>query len=181
MSSRASASRYARALFEVSLAETDPQRTERELAEIVSVLDGHAELKKALASPGVPATGKRGVLESLANRVGVSAPVRKLLLLLADRDRLELLPEVLAIVRELRQARDGVVQAELTTAEPLDQAQIAALQSRLSQATHREVIVQTRVDPAIIGGLVTRIGSTVYDGSVAAQLARIRGRLLQQG
>jgi F-type H+-transporting ATPase subunit delta len=165
----------------VSLAESDLSQTERELADFVGLLNGHEELKKALASPGVPLTGKRSVLGTLVERAGCSAPVAKLLLLLTDRDRLELLPDVLGVFRERRMAHERVVQAEVTTAEPLDADAVARVVARLSAATNRTVTLETRVDPAIIGGMITRIGSTVYDGSVVTQLAGIRERLIQQG
>jgi F-type H+-transporting ATPase subunit delta len=181
MSSRASASRYARALFDVSLAKDDVSRTERELSDFVGLLGGHEGLQKALASPGVPLSGKRSVLEALVARAQCSTRVGKLLLLLADRDRLELLPDVLDVFRSRRMDHERVVQAEITTAETLEPAVVARLESRLSAATQRQVTMRTRVDPSLIGGMVTRIGSTVYDGSVATQLARIRERLIRQG
>ncbi len=181
MSSRASASRYARALFDVALAESDVPRTEQDLSDLVGLLTGHAGLQETLANPAVPLSGKRSVLEAIIDRAHCSVRVGKLLLLLAGRDRLELLPEVLDVFRQRRMEHDRVVEAEITTAESLDPTIAATLQARLSAATNREVTVRTRVDPSIIGGVVTRIGGTVYDGSVATQLANMRERLIRQG
>jgi len=181
MSSRASAARYARALFDVALAESDVPRTEQDLTDFVGLLQGHEMLQTALASPGVPPSGKRAVVEALIARAHCSERVGKLLLMLVERDRLELLPDVLDVFRQRRMEHDRVVQAEITTAEPLDAASVERLTARLSAATKRQVAMLTRVDPAIIGGMVTRIGSTVYDGSVVTQLARIRERLIRQG
>jgi F-type H+-transporting ATPase subunit delta len=106
--------------------------------------------------------------------------VRKLLLLLAERDRLELFPDMLDIYRQRLMEHMNVIQAEITTAAPLAGDQAARLQERLARATGRTVTMTTKVDPAIIGGVVTRIGSTVYDGSVARRLAAMRQRLLEQ-
>jgi F-type H+-transporting ATPase subunit delta len=169
MSSRASAVRYARALFDVAMKESDPGRTEQELSSITSLIKTHADLQTALESPSVPPTGKRAVVEALMQRAQFSSAVGKLLLMLAERDRLVLLPEVLdAFQARLREQRK-VLEAEVTT----------ALQRRLSAATAREVTVTTKVDPALIGGVVARIGTTVYDGSLATQLAKLKGRLAE--
>jgi F-type H+-transporting ATPase subunit delta len=165
----------------VALAESDVARTEQDLTALAGLLAGHDDLQKTLASPGVPLSGKRSVLEAIIARADCSVRVGKLLLLLAGRDRLELFPEVLDVFRRRRMEHDRVVEAEITTAEALDPTQAAALQARLSAATNREVTVRTRVDPTIIGGVVTRIGGTVYDGSVATQLAKVRERLIRQG
>ena len=99
--------------------------------------------------------------------------------MLAERDRLVLLPDVLdAFQAKLREQR-RVLEAEVTTAMPLEPAQQAALQQRLSAATAREVTVTTKVDPALIGGVVARIGTMVYDGSLATQLTKLKGRLAE--
>ena len=180
MSSRVAASRYARALFDVALKESSPEQIERELATCLELLQGHSELKRVLTTPGVPAAGKRGVLKVLAERAGFSPPVSKVLLLLADRDRLALLPDLLEVFRERLMEQQQVVRAEVTTAAPLPPDGAAQLQQRLSDATDRRVTITTKVDPSIIGGVVARIGSTVYDGSVATQLTRLRGRLAEQ-
>ena len=125
----------------------------------------------------MPAAGKRAVVQQLIDRTTPSPPVARLLLLLADRDRLAILPDLLAVYRERLLEHQRVVSAEVTTAAPLAEARAAELAERLSRATGRTVKMTTRVDPSIIGGIVTRIGSTVYDGSVAAQLQAIRQRL----
>jgi len=179
MSSRASALRYARALFDVAVQESEPGQIEQELSSITALIKGHVELQTALESPSVSPTNKRALVASLVQRAHMSAPVGKLLVMLAERDRLVLLPEVLdAFQAKLREQRK-VLEAEVTTAIPLEPAQQAALQQRLSAATAREVTVTTKVDPALIGGIVARIGSTVYDGSLATQLTKLKGRLAE--
>ena len=101
----------------------------------------------------------------------------KVLLLLAERDRLALLPDLVELYRERLLDHQQVVRAEITTAEPLQGETETQLRDRLARATGRKVTLTTRVDPAILGGVVTRIGNIVYDGSLAAQLARMRDRL----
>jgi F-type H+-transporting ATPase subunit delta len=109
-----------------------------------------------------------------------SMPVGKLLVLLAARDRLELLPDLVAVFRERVMEHLKVINAEVTTAAPLSAEERERLQQRLRASTGRTVTMTTKVDPDIIGGVVTRIGSTVYDGSVATQLAALRQRLSEQ-
>jgi F-type H+-transporting ATPase subunit delta len=180
MSTRASAARYARALFDIAIKESNPEQAEQELGAFAALLRSHADLQKALTNPAIPAANKRAVVEQLLDRLQPSSPVRKVLLLLAERDRLELFPDMLDVYRQRLMEHMNVIQAEITTAAPLADDQAARLQQRLASATGRTVTMTTKVDPAIIGGVVTRIGSTVYDGSVATRLAAMRQRLTEQ-
>jgi F-type H+-transporting ATPase subunit delta len=110
--------------------------------------------------------------------------VGKLLRLLADRDRLALLPEIAAAYRERLMQHEQVIRVEVVTAIPLPTDRIAALQERLALATGRrseDVQLETRVDPSIIGGAITKIGSTVYDGSVTRQLEKMKDTLVGAG
>jgi len=181
MPSRAAATRYARALFDVALKESDVAQVERDLAAFAGLMSSNPDLQGALTNPAVPVAGKRAVTETLATRLAVASPVRKLLDLLAQRDRLAVVPDLLAVYRERLMEHQQIVRAEVTTASPLSPDRTAQIQQRLAQATGRHVEVTTSVDPAIIGGIVARIGSTVYDGSVATQLSKIRERLVQEG
>jgi F-type H+-transporting ATPase subunit delta len=180
MTTRASAARYAKALFDVALRELTPEQADQDLASVVDLLDQHPDLHRALTNPLVPVTAKQGVLQAVLDRLTLAAPVRKLLLLLADRDRLALLRELQEIYRERLMEHQRVIRAEVTTAEPLSPDRAQQLAHRLSDATGRRVLMTTSVDPALLGGMVTRIGSTVYDGSIATQLARMRQQLVQQ-
>jgi|SRR5687767_8868959 F-type H+-transporting ATPase subunit delta len=176
MSSRASASRYARALFDVA----DPagrRGIDEELSAVSRLFAEQSDLQAVFASPTVPLGVKRGVVQGIVERAAVSTPVAKLLTLLAERDRLGLLADVAAVFHERMLDEQNVLQAEVTTAAPLGADEQKALQARLSAATSKQVTITPRVDPAIIGGIVARIGSTVYDGSLANQLARLRERL----
>jgi len=177
MPSRASATRYARALFDVALKESDPVRVERDLASFAGLMSSSAELHGALTNPSVPAASKRQIANALATRLNMVSPAHKLLLLLADRDRLVVVPDLLAVYRERLMEHQQVVRAEVTTAAPLTTDRVAQLQKQLADITGRTVEMTTSVDPAIIGGVVTRIGGTVYDGSLATQLAKLRDKL----
>jgi F-type H+-transporting ATPase subunit delta len=180
MSMRASAARYARALLDVAINESDPERAEQELAAFVDLVERHPDLARVLANPVVSAADKGAVVLQLVDRLELTTPVAKLLALLASRGRLALLQDLLDVYRERLMEHRRVVRAEVTTAAPLPPERVDQMQQRLATATGRAVTMTTTVDSSIIGGVITRIGGTVYDGSVAAQLAKVRERLSER-
>jgi F-type H+-transporting ATPase subunit delta len=179
MTTRASAARYARALFDVALQESDPAQVERDLTAFGDLLAQNPELHNVLTNPGIPIQGKVGVVREIVARAGWASPVGKLLLMLAERDRLTIWRDFVEIYRERLLEHQQVIRAEVTTAAPLSPERTAAIEQRLATATGRRVMLSTKVDPSIIAGVVTRIGSTVYDGSVATQLDAMKQRLEQ--
>src|SRR5687767_9767966 len=100
MSTRASAARYATALFDVAIKEANPEQAEQELTAFADLVREHADLQKVLVNPAIPAANKRATVQQIVDRLQPSAPVRKLLLLLAERDRFELLPDMVAVYHE---------------------------------------------------------------------------------
>jgi F-type H+-transporting ATPase subunit delta len=178
VTSRAAARRYARALFDVALKEAaNLQDIEDQLAGFLELLRAHPPLERVLLNPAVPAPRKRDAVRELVARGRLPAILGKLLVLLAERDRLALLPELRDAYRDRLLDHRNVVRAEVTTAAPLSAERSADIARRLERATGRTVTVQTRVDPAIVGGIVARVGSTVYDGSVTRQLEKVRQTL----
>jgi F-type H+-transporting ATPase subunit delta len=153
---------------------------QRELQGFVALVTGHETLSRALMSPTIPAAKKRAVVDALFARGGQVSPLLgKTLALLAERDRLTLLPELAtAFERRLMDHRQ-VVRASLATAVEIPSDRVAALKAGLAQATGREVQLETTVDPSLVGGAVARIGSTVYDGSVTTQLEKLRRSLIE--
>jgi F-type H+-transporting ATPase subunit delta len=174
---RRAATRYARSLLDVAAAEADPEQVGRELEGFAALLDQSGELRRVLANPAIPTARKRPLVEALAGRAETSPLVAKLLVMLAERDALSLAREIHDVYRDLLLERKQTVRAEVVTAAPLDAAHADALQKSLATATGKRVALDLKVDPDIIGGVVTRIGSTVYDGSVVRQLERIKERL----
>ena len=178
MTSRAAGTRYARALFDVARKEGNIEQAGRDLAAFAQLVAGHDLLPRVLFNPAIPASRKRAVIEQLIARAGSLAPmVGKLLMLLAERDRLVLLPDIAAAYQNRLMEHANVVRAEVVTAIGLTGDRMAALQQGLAQATGRQVQLESRVDPSIIGGAITRIGSTVYDGSVTRQLEKMKEAL----
>jgi len=180
MSMRTSAARYAKALLDVAVSESGEEQAGKDLTVFADLVRANPELQRMLANPVVAAADKRAVVQQLVERLRPSAPVGKLLLLLASRGRLVLLADLVDVYRERLMEHQGVIRAEVTTAEPLGPERAAELQRRLAASTGRTVTMTTQVDPSIIGGVVTRIGSTVYDGSIATQLAKVRQSLTER-
>jgi F-type H+-transporting ATPase subunit delta len=179
MTARAAAARYARALFDVVRKQGDLEKADADLAALADLITDHPELARVAENPAVPVARKRAIVEALLDRLRPSPEVRNLALLMAERDRLMILPLVSAAYHTRVLDSQGVVRAELTTAAPIDESQRAALEVSLGGATGRTVRLTTKVDPDIIGGAVTRLGSVVYDASVARQLERLKSTLLQ--
>ena len=178
MTSRTAAARYARALLDVATKESaDLDTIARELDEFNAFLTEQPTLAGLMLNPAVPAPRKRAAMEQLTKVSGLTPIVSKLLILLADRDRLVLLKDVSATYRDFLADRQNVVHAEVTSAEPLSEERVQAIEQRLATVTGKRVSMTTKVDKDIIGGVVARVGSTIYDASIATQLKKIRERL----
>ena len=180
MSAKTAALRYARALFDVALKEqTDLSRVEQDLAAFNTLFDNQPTLKKVLLNPAVPVPRKRAAMVQLTERAQTTPIVTKLMILLAERDRLILLPDLLASYRDRVLDHQNVVRAEVVTAIPIADDKLRAIQDKLATVTGRTVMVESKVDPAILGGVVARVGSTVYDASVTRQLEKMKQKLIE--
>lgn len=180
MTNKTAATRYARALFDVAVKEkVDLSNVGLELEAFASLLTTHPTLGKVLLNPAVPAPRKRAAVHELVKGAGLPPVVSKLLVLLAERDRLVLLPDLALSYRERLLDHQKVVRAEVATAEPLAAERAKAIEKSLARVTGKSVTLSTKVDPAIIGGLVMNVSGTVYDASVVRQLARLRNRLVE--
>jgi len=125
----------------------------------------------------VPVPRKRAAMDALTSRAKLLPMVSKLLGLLAERDRLVLLPDLLGAYRDRLLDHRNVIRAEITTTTALPAERVKAVEASLARATGRTVTLSAKVDPQIIGGAVTRIGSTIYDGSITRQLQRMKDKL----
>lgn len=179
MASRASASRYAKALLDVAAGQGNLSEVASGLAAVASLAAEHPDLSRAFTDPRVTNVARLGVVHAVASRLALPSPVAKLLALLAERRRLELLPEIADVFQERLLAFQNVVPAEVTSAVLLTDDQVAALAERLSRATGSSARVTMHLDPALLGGIVARIGSTVYDGSIRTQLQKVRQQLVE--
>ena len=180
MSTRTASTRYAKALLDVAASDADAAVIERDLAGLSTLMHGNRELDQALTSPSVPAAGKRKIVAAVAERLGLATTSRRLLDLLAERDRLGQIDELLAVFRERLLDRQRVQRADVRSATPLSPEVTTALEQRLSAVTGTTVKVAATVDPTLIGGVMAKVGSTVYDGTVKTQLEKLRKQLVEQ-
>jgi F-type H+-transporting ATPase subunit delta len=180
----AAAGRYARALFDVVLKEGGDAQVEQVQAGIQQFADLFANeaLAHVFGNPAIPVSKKKALAGALVERAGpVAAPLGKLIVILAEKDRLTLLPGIARTYVDRVMDHLKIVRGEVTTAIPLSAEKLRALEDGLAKATGRKVVLEARVDPSIIGGAVTRVGSTVYDGSVITQLQKMKQSLIEAG
>lgn len=178
MNLRPVARRYASALFDVTHQAGSEERAGQDLAELARAMREHAELGRVVASPTVPSAVKKSMLLAIMDASGAtSAEVRRLIGMLADRDRLGIVPELATAFLDRLLDAKRIVQADVVTAVPLTPAGRTALAEALGRVSGKVVTMRERVDPAILGGVVARVGTFVYDGSVTGQLDRLRERL----
>jgi len=179
MSTLAVARRYATALVELTDAEGSLQEVEKDLARVAALVDGAPALADVLQTPGFKAEERHAVLEQILGKLGVHKHTRNFLFVLNDRNRLAALAGIVEAFGELYDERTGRVRAQVTSAKGLDAASITTLRNHLQSITGaKEVIVREDVDPALLGGIVTRVGDLVLDGSVRTQLRLLRDQLV---
>jgi len=174
------AKRYARALADSAGAQ-GPARLEAvasELSLAAKVLGAEAKFARFFANPSISQEDKQGAIDALARRGKLSEIVRSFLLVLVANRRLGALHSIRDCFEAIRDERLGIVKAETTTAVPLSAAELKRLRESLEKLTGRTVRITHRVDPAVLGGARTRIGSRVYDGTLKHQLAALRDRLV---
>lgn len=179
MSARSAARRYAAVLFDVVKVTGDVVRAEVDLRGFADLVRDHAELKTVLASPAVPPAKKQAIVAALVSSMGpVTVEVGRLLNMLAERDRLSILADVADAFTARVMVHQKIVDARLTTAHPLAAAQRDAIASALSALSEATVRVKEDINPDIVGGVIATVGNTVYDGSIARQLDKMRQQLL---
>lgn len=180
MSLRTSATRYAKALFDVALAEkNDLAQVDRDLQDLVAMMSASPDLAQASGRSGVTEAARKSLMEAVADKMSLSAPVKKLLVLLAESRKLNLVPDLAIAYRERLLAHQNIVRADVTSAVALSPESTKALADSLGKVTGKQVELSVSVDPELLGGVVAKIGSTVYDGSVRTQLARMRQELVK--
>ena len=172
------ARRYARALFGIGVDAGKFEALGTELGDLAALWNESDELRQALENPVFRPEQKRAVLESILPRIAPTPEVQRFVLLLLDRRRIMLLPAIARAYRDLTDAELGQVRAEVTSAQELAPATLDRVRRSLEQRTGKKVIVNAKVDPELIGGLVARVGDLLLDGSVRTQLEDLRTRLL---
>lgn len=177
MTAIAIANRYARALADVILERREATEVSKELEYFERMMSDHSQLREVFASPVIQAERKRAVLDELLSRVAFRRTTANFLRLLLNNSRLHDLGQMLAALSRELDARMNIVSADITTAREIGQLEKDTLQVQLKAATGKDVRLRFLTDPEIIGGVVTRIGSLVYDGSIRNQLAQMKKEL----
>jgi F-type H+-transporting ATPase subunit delta len=177
---KALAERYAGALVEVALENKQADQVKKELAAFAAMIRESAELHAFLSNPSIARASKHAAIEKLVARMGASRTLRNYLFVIVDQRRAGLLPEIEQAFSALLDARQGITQAMVTSAADLTVKERAELDATLAKLTGRKVQAQFKTDPTLIGGAVVKIGSTIYDGSVRAQLDRLRARMISE-
>jgi F-type H+-transporting ATPase subunit delta len=179
MTSSVIVSRYASALADIVTGPSgmDSAQVVQQLRSFEALLAGSVALQNALASPAVAAGRKRAVVRKLADQLGLAKIARNFLLVLTDHHRLLALTPMIDAFEIQLDERLGFVRAEISSARDLEERQKTGLAEQLSRLTGKKVRARYAVEPELIGGVVARIGSTVYDGSVRGQLDTLGRKL----
>jgi len=175
------ARRYAQALADVAIAHNLVDQLDAELHTFADMMRTSRELHDLFASPVVSKRDKDKVLEALIQRTHPHAMTANLLRTMLQNYRLQYLVAVYEQFQREINARRGVVIAEVTTAQPMGEAEQEKLSQRLGQITGKRVQFQFATDATLIGGVITRVGSVVYDGSVRTKLQGIKHQLKTGG
>jgi F-type H+-transporting ATPase subunit delta len=175
--------RYARALAAViSDQKLDLIASQGQLNDFANILQESVELREVLQNPSIPEPQKLRVIDALSARLGTSRPVRNFIALLTHHERLHQLPEMITAYANIADEDTGIAEVEITTARPLDDTNRTLLEQQVAKlAGEGKVQATYREDPTLLGGAVVKLGSTVYDGSVRAQLEQMRQRLATAG
>jgi F-type H+-transporting ATPase subunit delta len=172
------AARYARALADAVREKDALEKTAGELEFLASAYRESKPLRDFLLNPAFPSSRKAEALQAIVRKGGLSAPTGRLVQILLEKRRVDLLPDINAEFRRIEEQVLNRVSVEVTTAVPLEPALRKKLAESLEKFTGKSVRLEPKVDPAVLGGARARIGSVVYDGTIAARLQKLKQKLI---
>jgi F-type H+-transporting ATPase subunit delta len=175
------AERYASALFDLARDESLIEEVEGQLARLSAALDQSEDLRRLIRSPVFSAEEQEAAIGRIADHLGVRGVTGNFVRLVARNRRLFALPGMIASFRDLAARERGETTAEVATAHPLEDYQVAALKDVLKEKLGKDVALKTRVDPGLLGGLVVKVGSRMIDTSLRTRLMTVRTRLKEVG
>jgi len=178
MSVETIARRYGSALADVVLKTGETENVKNELSQWAAMIESNASLHDVLSNPSIPHKQKEDLLENLLERTRPSKTTANFVRILLRNGRLSEISTIRDRFIDELEERSGVVSAEVISARELPSDQIAELKSHLEKLTGKNVNLSMRLDESLIGGVVTRIGSTVYDGSVRTKLENLKEKLV---
>ena len=179
----AAANRFARALVDVVMSPGSALKPEDAVAQLRAVeqtITESSELRIALLTPAIQNSRKHAVMARVLDTIGGSPLIRNFVYVVIDHRRIGIITDIREAFEQALDERMGFVRAEVISAAPLEPRRSAGLESELSRVTGKRMRLRFDVDPELIGGVVARIGSTVYDGSVRGQIEQLRRRLVEQ-
>lgn len=166
---------FASVVFSVKL---DPASAEQQLRDFAGTLADSRSLHEVLMNPSILGAQKLKVLDAIAEKAGMAREVRNFIAVIVDHKRLNELNEIISEYAAIADEQEGFADAEITSARPLDAEAKAELESQVGKLAGGRVRATYVEDPALLGGAVVRIGSTVYDGSIRTQLEQLKQRLV---
>lgn len=175
------ARRYARAVLALGQAHGNLDQLGAELRTLARAMKESVELVSSLTNPAIRRADRRRVIDALLQRVGASPHTKHLVYILLDGERLASLPSISREVDAMIEARSGRISAEVTSARPLEAGELGQITAALEQLSGKQVSVTRREDPSLLGGVVAKMGDTVYDGSLRTQLRNLRDELITSG
>lgn len=173
------AKRYATALLQVAQEDKKIQAYLEELTRVQQVLADHPQLRNLLGSPVVKSEQKKAIFRDLQGKLSLSPAVTHLLFILVDQDRLGDLPLVILIYRDRADEISGQLRVEVTAAAALG-AQREKLQAILEKHFKKKMLMEVKVDPEILGGLIVRMQDNIFDGSLRRELERVKEAIEKQ-
>lgn len=180
MISSAIFARYARSLADIAFSAGQEEEVERDLALYRDIFQAVPDLLQAMDSPAIPRDAKERLLKELMVRYPVQQTSGNFLRVLLERNRIRYFKEIYEAFVKISNERKGIVSAQVVTAAPLNDPELHQLRDRLAKATGLSVSLSVSTDADLVGGLVVRIGSTVYDGSIRTQLNEVKRRLSER-
>lgn len=169
---------YARAFADVVFdSHLDANQVLGEAQSLAALVAGSEELREVWEAPSIPAAQKRAVLDAIVARAGISRPVRNFVAVLIDHRRIAFLDAIVKQFELELNSRMGFAEAQITSARELSDPERRTLEAEIAKVTGKKVRARYLQDPAVLGGAIVQVGSTIYDGSVAGQLERIREQI----
>ena len=173
------AKRYANALLEVGLAHKKLDLIQTQVTELAEIYTACSEFQNVISNPSVRIEERHSIVKAIAQKKGWDIFVRNFALILVDNNRFAAVSAISKSLNRLIDEHRGDLRALVTTARPLKDSQAATVKGALAKMTGKNIILETQIDESLIGGIVTRIGNKVYDGSVKTKLAALKESILK--
>ena len=171
------ARRYAKAIVQIGDASKNLDKLGTDLRAFAAAMKTSPELVDVLSNPAVRRADRRKVLDAIGARISAAPATKNVVNLLLDHERLGSLPAISREVDSMIEAKAGKITAEVTSAVDLSASQLKEITQTLEKLSGKKVVIEKKKDPALLGGVVAKLGDTVYDGSVRTQLRALRDEL----